>query len=459
MGREAAVDRPFQPLHVEQHVDRDDDDQDEREEEEDDLERRAARERERVARIPRELSRRQRVDPLVRLLANLHRLEPVIVQQRLQPIDVVLGRRQAGASVLLRNVCVDPVGRSPALVDHDRRDEEQCDHHGGDEEQVDDPHGQAAGQPQPLEIADEGVESEGDDRRGQEEEQRMTQRARERPRQQREHRKPHELDPPRDRDRRGALGRRRAGFGHRPDRIVAPLPPTAAGTAQFRLSEHAASATVQAMATPRSRQSARLRARRRRAQRRARRLALLAVVSLLGVVTLVLTAFGSGTPARQEGTAAPPPAAATLVTGTPGPLALATVSNVKLQLPVPESAVTAIGYHGTRNGALIAASARPPGERGPARAAVAPHRRQPPRRTRLVPARRRAADPGAGRGSSSRHRCLRTGRRHARRDSRPGRRRPRCRRADRHPADARAVGDRVALAPARRPVAQRRLVR
>lgn len=103
------------------------------------------------------------------------------------------------------------------------------------------------------------------------------------------------------------------------------------------------------MATPRSRQSARLRARRRRAQRRARRLALFAVVSLLGVVTLLLTAFGSGSPARQEAAAAPRPAT---VTGTPGPLALATVSNVKLQLPVPESAVTAIGYHGTRNGAL-----------------------------------------------------------------------------------------------------------
>jgi hypothetical protein len=104
------------------------------------------------------------------------------------------------------------------------------------------------------------------------------------------------------------------------------------------------------MATPRSRQSARLRARRRRAQRRARRLALLTVVSVLGVITLLLTAFGSGTPARQDAAAAPRPA--TVSTGTPGPLVLATVSNVKLQLPVPESAVTAVGYHGARNGAL-----------------------------------------------------------------------------------------------------------
>ena len=105
------------------------------------------------------------------------------------------------------------------------------------------------------------------------------------------------------------------------------------------------------MATPRSRQSARIRASRRRAQRRARRLALLAVVGVLGVITLLLTAFGSGSPAREVANAAPRPAA--LAAGTPAPLALATVSNVKLQLPVPASAVTAIGYHAARNGALI----------------------------------------------------------------------------------------------------------
>ena len=103
------------------------------------------------------------------------------------------------------------------------------------------------------------------------------------------------------------------------------------------------------MATPRSRQSARLRARRRRAQQRARRLALLAVVGVLGLATLVLTAFGSGTPARNEAAA---PRVADAVAGTPGPLALATVSNVRIQLPVPQSAVTELGYHGTRNGAL-----------------------------------------------------------------------------------------------------------
>ena len=47
------------------------------------------------------------------------------------------------------------------------------------------------------------------------------------------------------------------------------------------------------MATPRSRQAARFRARRRRAQQRARRLALLTVIGALALVTLLLTAFGS----------------------------------------------------------------------------------------------------------------------------------------------------------------------
>ena len=47
------------------------------------------------------------------------------------------------------------------------------------------------------------------------------------------------------------------------------------------------------MASPRSRQAARLRDRRRRAQRRARRLVVLSVLAVLGVVTLLFTAFGS----------------------------------------------------------------------------------------------------------------------------------------------------------------------
>ena len=60
------------------------------------------------------------------------------------------------------------------------------------------------------------------------------------------------------------------------------------------MSAAATCATVLPMASPRSRQAARLRERRRRAQRRARRLVVLSALGVLGLVTLLLTAFGSG---------------------------------------------------------------------------------------------------------------------------------------------------------------------
>jgi hypothetical protein len=103
------------------------------------------------------------------------------------------------------------------------------------------------------------------------------------------------------------------------------------------------------METPRSRQAARLRARRRRAQQRARRIAVLVVVGALAVVTLMLTAFGS--PGSQ-------PAAlsvlgtAVIPAGTPDPEPVAIVSNVRIQLPVAQTAVTAIGFHGSATGGL-----------------------------------------------------------------------------------------------------------
>jgi hypothetical protein len=106
------------------------------------------------------------------------------------------------------------------------------------------------------------------------------------------------------------------------------------------------------MATPRSRQAARLRARRRRAQHRARRIALLTVVGGLAIATLSLTAFGTG------GGAAPQPAPPTPpqpgpATGTPpAPAMLATVSNLRLQVPVAAEAVTGIGFHARPGGGL-----------------------------------------------------------------------------------------------------------
>jgi len=105
------------------------------------------------------------------------------------------------------------------------------------------------------------------------------------------------------------------------------------------------------MATPRTRQAARIRARQRRAQLRARRLAFLAVVGVLVAVTLALTAFGGDS--SKPGTAIDPG----LQSGAAGsvrpePTSLATVGNLQLLLPVPATAVSAIGFHSASDGAL-----------------------------------------------------------------------------------------------------------
>jgi hypothetical protein len=106
------------------------------------------------------------------------------------------------------------------------------------------------------------------------------------------------------------------------------------------------------MPTPRSRQAARLRARRRRAQQRARWLAVLALVGVLGLVVLLLTAFGSGG-ARVERTTASTPGIDLLAGDTrPEPQVLATVGNLRIQQPIAQESVTAIGFHGSRDGAL-----------------------------------------------------------------------------------------------------------
>jgi hypothetical protein len=103
------------------------------------------------------------------------------------------------------------------------------------------------------------------------------------------------------------------------------------------------------MATPRSRHAARLRADRRRAQARARWFAVAVVVGLLGVATLALTAFdGAG------GSASAPSVPPLPITSAPPELqVLATVGNLRVQSPVAQGGVTAIGFHGAADGALV----------------------------------------------------------------------------------------------------------
>ena len=89
-------------------------------------------------------------------------------------------------------------------------------------------------------------------------------------------------------------------------------------------------------------------ARQRRAAKsasaRARRLAALVVIGVVALVTLLLTAFGSGHPARPN-TLAPAPATRLLPAGPPTPQVVALAGSLRLQLPIAQSRVTAIGYH------------------------------------------------------------------------------------------------------------------
>jgi hypothetical protein len=75
------------------------------------------------------------------------------------------------------------------------------------------------------------------------------------------------------------------------------------------------------------------------------------LLASVALVTLLLTAFGSGG-SKAVLTAAPAPATRLLPAGPPRPQVVALQSTLKLQLPVAQSRVTAIGYHASADGAL-----------------------------------------------------------------------------------------------------------
>ena len=108
-------------------------------------------------------------------------------------------------------------------------------------------------------------------------------------------------------------------------------------------------ATVLEMTTPRSRHAARLRANRRRAQARARRFALAMVIA--AVATLLLTAFDHNAVPSSSG--APVPAPLPVTSAPPEAQVLATVGNLRVQSPVARGGVTAVGFHGSVEGALV----------------------------------------------------------------------------------------------------------
>jgi hypothetical protein len=94
-----------------------------------------------------------------------------------------------------------------------------------------------------------------------------------------------------------------------------------------------------------------LRAHRRRAQARARWFALAIVVGVLIVATLLLTAFDESAVDGSAG--APVPAPLPVTSAPPEPQALATVGNLRVQSPIAQGGVTAVGFHGSEEGALV----------------------------------------------------------------------------------------------------------
>ena len=95
----------------------------------------------------------------------------------------------------------------------------------------------------------------------------------------------------------------------------------------------------------------RVRRKRRRNTHRVRRLAVLVVVTGTLLGTLLVTAFGQRTP-RVAPDTLPAPSSRLLPDGPPTPMTVALRGSLRIQLPISQSRVTAIGYHSSGDGAL-----------------------------------------------------------------------------------------------------------
>jgi hypothetical protein len=97
--------------------------------------------------------------------------------------------------------------------------------------------------------------------------------------------------------------------------------------------------------------NAMLRREERARARRARRIAALVIVACVSLIVLLLTAFGTSTP-PTVGATGPAPAERLLPAGPPEPEVIATRDSLRIDLPVNQDRLTAIGYHGSGSDAL-----------------------------------------------------------------------------------------------------------
>ena len=221
--RIAAVDRAAEPLHVEEHVDRDHDQQHDREERLADRDRGAFDERDDALRVLADVALLDLAHDSVAALLNVDSLQVVRVQPVLEAVDVAVGGCLSGGRDTIREVLVESVGSRLRLTDDSCRDRHDDKRQRRRERQQHDRDRKAAREPDPLERPDERIEQERDERGDEEEEDDMTRRRQEHPREDQQERQAHQLDPARH------LNARRAAEGaHRNDataRVVPIRPP------------------------------------------------------------------------------------------------------------------------------------------------------------------------------------------------------------------------------------------
>jgi hypothetical protein len=132
--------------------------------------------------------------------------------------------------------------------------------------------------------------------------------------------------------------------------IVAPGPRLSQSQDGLALKADPGFATVPQMATSRPPRAASRSARPRRSTQTGKRVAILLGLAFVLVLMLSLTAFGGSVAPVVPG--APAPAQRLVPAGPPSPEVVALQGPLRLQLPVPQSRVTAIGYHASGDAAL-----------------------------------------------------------------------------------------------------------
>src|SRR5205814_50929 len=76
------------------------------------------------------------------------------------------------------------------------------------------------------------------------------------------------------------------------------------------------------------------------------------VLAIVALITLLLTAFGTGKQTTSHVGIGPAPANRLLPSGPPSPQVVALEGALRIQLPIAQSRVTALGYHASGDGAI-----------------------------------------------------------------------------------------------------------